>query len=444
VGKNSAWLTAGILVADVVGAGVLSMPLAVANLGWLTGGLVMILMLFVNVHISILMWRVRMHCPEAHSYVDLAMGAFAGAPAWQRHAFATATVASQMIFMFCVLSLYLLSIGKGLGMLFHNVHLCLPTWALLAVGLLLPCACTSREMGSYKALVWVNILTLAGAVAIPLGYMMYAGIGDIRPEGSHPYAVLLPSITGVLSALNTFSFGFSGQFILTEVISEMQDPAEFPRSYALSAPFQLAAFLAAGLGGYLLVGDKISGMISENIPFGPVFQLAAICLVVHMLVSYLIKGVVFCGAVQRAIDREYSDSGDRRWRSWLSWDAIVLVVLLSAWLMANLVPFFADAVGLLGASLTPLSCFVIPILMFMRWYADAGIKRPHVSGLEWALMFCELALAVALILFGTITSLQDIRGHWHTYGGPFQCHCEGLWRTCACSGNHIGMEACAL
>ena len=36
-GHNGVWLTAGIIVADVVGAGILAMPVAVANLGLIPG-----------------------------------------------------------------------------------------------------------------------------------------------------------------------------------------------------------------------------------------------------------------------------------------------------------------------------------------------------------------------------------------------------------------------
>ena len=29
------------------------------------------------------------------------------------------------------------------------------------------------------------------------------------------------------------------------------------------------------------------------------------------------------------------------------------------------------------------------------------------------------------------------------YGYPFDCHCDDMWNTCACSAEHPGMETCA-
>lgn len=144
-----------------------------------------------------------------------------------------------------------------------------------------------------------------------------------------------------------------------------------------------------------------------------------------------------------AVDAEYSDSDDKRCRSWLAWNILAVSTLLAAWVLANLVPFLGDLVDLLGASFTPLSCWVMPIAMFGRWYWNAGDDRPHVSKVEWTVMLLELLLAFVLMFLGTWSAVMNIVKEWHTYGYPFECHCEGLWDTCACSADHAGMsEVC--
>jgi len=236
----------------------------------------------------------------------------------------------------------------------------------------------------------------------------------------------------------------TSQFMLTEIISEMKDPMELPKAYVkLSAPFQLVAFLIAGLGGYYFLGDQVTGMINENLPFNTALQSAALCLLVHMLISYLIKGVVFCRGILSAANPRYANPNDPRKRSYARWNAAVIATLFAAWLFANLVPFFGDAVDLLGASCTPLSCWVIPLCMFLRHYWDAE-EKPHVSMLEWLLIAMELSLALVLMILGTKSSLETLSVHWEEYGYPFACHCEGIWNTCECSADHIGMEHCAL
>jgi len=446
-GKNSAWLTAGIIIADVVGAGILGMPRAVSAFGWLLGAVVMVVMLAANVHISILLWKVRVFyspCDGAHTYKDLCKGAFAKAPKWQFRAASITTWVSQYSFMFGLLGLYLLSAGKGLGMLFHTSEICLPQWAAIAALVLLPFAGTAREMGSYQSLVWINIITLCGTVAIPLVYFVTQGPEEIRKEGSEMLLVADMTPVGVLSGLSTFTFGMTSQFMLTEIISEMKDPQEFPKAYVkISAPFQLVAFMLAGIGGYYFLGDKVEGMINENLPFNVALQAAAACLVVHMLISYLIKGVVFCRAILMKAKEKYANPDDQRKRSIMAWNAVVLPTLACAWLFANLVPFFSDAVDLLGASFTPLSCWVMPIVMFVRYYADADEdEKPKVSVLEWVVMAAEMALGLVLMVLGTKSSIETILSKWQVYGYPFECHCQGLWSTCACSSDHYGMDWC--
>lgn len=81
--------------------------------------------------------------------------------------------------------------------------------------------------------------------------------------------------------------------------------------------------------------------------------------------------------------------------------------------------------------------------MFLRFYWDAKAEeRPKVSVFEWVCMSLEMSLALVLMFLGTYESLHSIQEKWHTYGYPFECHCQWLWATCACSADHVGMEAC--
>jgi len=76
-GHNGVFLTAGIIVADVVGAGILAMPVAIANFGLYPGIAALLLLLAANVHISVVMWRVRMFCPTSRSAQELIPDLFA-------------------------------------------------------------------------------------------------------------------------------------------------------------------------------------------------------------------------------------------------------------------------------------------------------------------------------------------------------------------------------
>lgn len=462
---NNAFVTAGIIIADVVGAGILSMANAVARFGWFLGAFLILLLLAMNVHISLLMWRAIMVHPEADTYMHLVHAVFAEAPEVQRNLMKWATAFTQYGFMFGMCGIYVLSFGKGIGMLFYTTQICLPIWALVGCALILPFCVTARAMGTWKSLIWLNVMTILGSIVIPLVDMAARGVEATRAEGSRMTAVAEDlNFDGALSGLSTFTFAFTSQFMLVEIVGEMNDKSELPKAYVqISAPFQCMAFLVVGIGGYYYMGDAVQGMIADNIPFGPTFRTASVCLLIHMLIVYQIKCIVLCRAGHLAFHPASADEDSPK--AWAVWAALVIAVMAMGYTFANVVPFFSDFVDLLGASVTPICCFVIPILTYLRssypvevdnadrensgsnnaggsslGKGENAAKVP--SSFEWVAIGVELTLAVVLTVFGTLAAVRNIMQKWASYGYPFACHCEGLWNTCACSAEHPGMEVC--
>lgn len=374
---------------------------------------------------------------------DLCNKVFEDAPAVQRGFCNKLTVGSQYGFFFSILGIYTLSWGEGFGMLFYDVHLCKVWWILIGSLFLMPFLFTARTMGTWKSLVWINIGSLIGTIIIPLAYFAVVGIEETREPGSAVYAVnpKLGAKGGasiILSGLSTYMFAFTSQFMLVEIISEMSDSSELPKAYVgYAAPFMCFAFVLVGLVGYYYLGDAVDVMLPQNLPFGMLFRLAAICLLLHMLISYLIKAIVTCYGVHKVVHPKSADGNDAI--SWFYWRSIVLGAFLFAFLIANVVPFFGDFVDLVGASVTPLSCFIMPIVIYIKWYKQHGAGRT--GYFEWFVIGVEMTLALVLMVSGTIAECETIVSHWKEYGAPFACHCENLWNTCECSAHHAGMES---
>merc|ERR1711988_2025811 len=120
----------------------------------------------------------------------------------------------------------------------------------------MPFLLTARTMGTWKSLVWINIASLIGTIVIPLAYFAAVGIEETREPGSAVYAVnpelgSKEAVNFILSALSTFMFAFTSQFMLVEIVSEMKDPSELPKAYVgYAAPFMCFAFVLVGLVGY--------------------------------------------------------------------------------------------------------------------------------------------------------------------------------------------------
>ncbi|CAJ1424122.1 unnamed protein product [Effrenium voratum] len=435
---NSALLTAGLLIADVVGAGVLAMGQAVAKLGWAMGILGIFLMLAMNAHIMMLVWRVHRLYPDAKTYRELACAAIERAHPDRMELAENLVLVAQYLFVFATLALYTLSIGQGLGMFFYDVHACLPLWTFVGCMLLLPLNLSARFLGSFAGSVMFNCLCTVGTVLIPIAWMAWQGAEVTRPSGQHFEAIASSfSMTAAVTSACTFAFAFSGQFILVEIMSEMEDLEEFPKAYlGYSMPFMSLAFLGVGLSVYYFRGGAASGMIVQELPFGFAERMAATCLVGHMLITYVIKSVVLCrGLLKELQERQVISNGN----TWSAWYCIVILIVSSSWLLAQIVPFFSDLVNLLGATLTPLVAFIVPILLYQL---SIRIKDVEASTAEQALLYLELLISLVMFAYGrSVSTFLHIYAQWEHYGYPFSCHCQFLWKTCGCSSGRMECPA---
>merc|ERR1719310_1374571 len=267
-------------------------------------------------------------------------------------------------------------------------------------------------------MIYLNVLAILGTIVLPLVSMAMRGEHTTRLPGSQIHAVAMPRADDFFLALSIIAFAFSSQFMVTEIISEMENPQEFPQAYVyLAAPFQFFAFLTVGLVAYHYVGDNITGMVLDNLPFDWTFQLSSVCLVFLTVASILIKGQVLCRAIHKAWDE--AGVNDESMLGWASWCMIVCVVVAVSWVVSQIIPFFADLVQMIGSTLSPVNCFIVPVLMYIRWMQDFGGKNDQISPFEWSVIALELVFAVILMVAGTYYSARTLVANWDTYGPPF-------------------------
>jgi amino acid permease len=137
--RHATWPTASqLIIADVIGIGVMAMAEAFAELGWVLGVACCLLMLPLNQLSGLMVWEtiVEVH-PDALSLADLARRCLGRAAYW-------ATYALVYSFIFMTLGDYLLSLGLCLQILFPDAALPSYAWSALAAAMLLP-FCQARS-----------------------------------------------------------------------------------------------------------------------------------------------------------------------------------------------------------------------------------------------------------------------------------------------------------
>mmetsp|Transcript_40788 Transcript_40788/g.109452 ORF Transcript_40788/g.109452 Transcript_40788/m.109452 type:complete len:516 (-) Transcript_40788:413-1960(-) len=435
---NSVLVTAGVIIGDTIGAGLLTMSSAVAMYGWLLGGVFIVAVFALNLHVCTLLWRMRMDFPHAHTFGELAEASFGRAPRWQKMLMRQVTDQVQYVFVFFMLAADSTSFGKGFGLIFYDVHICLPTWVIIGSAILLPIHARTRSLGGNKVLIYLNCVAVICCVGCTLRHFVSMGVQNTRPLGSAVVPVEPLTILGVLNGVNIMIFNFTIQFMTVEIVSEMERPAKFPLAlWGLAYPFLAALFLISGVGGYYFLGDRGHGLLISHLPFGTSLRFAAACLVYCVLVAYLLKSVVLCRVLQRRCDPEHSDHHSTRLD--FMYTLIIFSVLAAAFIWSQLVPFFTPFIDLIGSTLAPLSCILIPLVMYAQ-YSRTFKRRGFGASAEWMLIAVELALCIAVMTLGTYDSLLTIVEGWKEFGAPFSCHCEHLWNTCHCSAHKLGLQ----
>lgn len=441
-GGNSFYLTAGLLIADIVGVGILSMGAVMKQFGWALGILATLGAVLFTTHVSILLDRVCQAYPGSATMGQLAYNIYKDRGDDVASRMKAFTRASQGIYILSLLGLNTLTGGKALGMIFYDVQVCLPFWSLLMCVVIFPFMATTQKLGGWRWLVFVNIATIVVSVIMPLAQLYALGTEQTRINGGNIHAVTPFDLGNWFEGALMLVFSCSCQMMVVEIRAEMHNPLDFPRVFTgTAAPFMAVLFTIVGCGGYYLKGDQIQGMVVDSMSFGIAFRAASTALFTHMVISYIIKGIVVVTSLMECFSAK--ENFGSATRQWTLWGAIVMGVVLSTWAAGQVVPFFTDLVDLTGAAFTPVACFILPLLFYLHF--DRSTEGQHTSRWERGLIYLELAFVTALMLGGTFVASARIAEKWETYGYPFDCHCEALWNTCECSADHSGMEgACPL
>jgi len=181
---------------------------------------------------------------------------------------------------------------------------------------------------------------------------------------------------------------------------------------------QFFLYLLTGAWGYAYLGNKASGLLIAMVPEKNfAYRLSAVCLFVHMLLTYLVKGTVLARALHRAVApvsaADFSSKGD------MVFIFVANIILALTYVMANLIPFFDDLTSLLGALQAPVLGFIVPVLFCLKARKERNVVT---SQTEFNVIGAIVFFVMLLFFLGIADSLLEIQHRWGTYGSPFECH----------------------
>jgi amino acid permease len=421
--RKASWITVGLLIwGEIVGAGLLGLPKAFGDLGWVLSALSLIFWLIINLKVGTMMAEIVSYYPKSIAFGDTAHHTF-GIKAGQAATFI------RNFYLTFTLGDYVLISSKALTMLFYDAQVCFVIWTVIVIVILLPLL-QIRVLNGMRYLMWVNLTTIFVAVFIALGTLSSMGTSqtlEIASLQSSNNACSNCSQTEIIASnlsLKTFfeaqsliAFAYVGVLIYVELMAELEKPDQFDKALlGLSGPLQLFTYSLSGFWGYALLGSQAPGLFIEAVPVGPEFRAIGFFLAVHLMFTYLITGTVISRSLHRLVfPCTINDWGFKGRKDYAFCSMFLLLV---TWLIANLIPFFSSLTGLLGAFFLPVIAFGLPFAMLFKARHDARVKSSI-----WLLTFIVLVMIFQILLFGfgSYAAIANIIDEWATSGKPFEC-----------------------
>ena len=411
-----------LVIADIVGTGVLELGGNLSKIGWVAGIATMLVFFLVNTYTGILLVRLRNVFPNVRNFGDVATATFG-----PRAGDGVRLLVYLTLLMNC--GGYLLVIAHTVKELAFHVSdgWCSPVTALFAAGILLPFnqIRTLHHMSYMSAVSFFTIVVAVGGTLIIL-------VQEGRSADTVTHLVQMPEggFWSFFTAFSGFVFAFAGQSIYVEMMSEMKQPRKFKKSLGVGMPSIAALYSLTSFVQYYYTGTNAKSFLLDHVPSDWRKTTIYSFMLVHMLISYTITQVVLSHALHKRVwPQTAHEHGSTRAR--LHWGACSTAVLVVAYVIANGVPFFDALTGIIGALLLSPIAMIIPCACWLKAVraenAKASLASPDVPsriGLaERCVLYAILALGVVMMVVGTIANVRStvIKGQTG-FGTPFSCN----------------------
>lgn len=212
------------------------------------------------------------------------------------------------------------------------------------LGLIVSIACClPRTLFNVSYMSIASFFSIVAAVLITM-----IGVGVEKP-GDQKVAVTVPSdlATGFGAALNIVA-AYAGHVAFFSFISELKKPEEYPKSLFLLQGVDTSMYIIAAIVIYRYAGADVASPALGSTK--PIIQKVAYGIAIPTIViADVINGHVAAKYVYVRMFRGTDRMGKNTWGSFGLWAAIVVVLWVVAWIIAEAIPVFNNLIGLISA-----------------------------------------------------------------------------------------------
>ncbi|KAM0893523.1 hypothetical protein ACQ4PT_025044 [Festuca glaucescens] len=370
------------------GVGILSIPYALSQGGWLSV-LIFTTIAVICFYTGILLQRCIDSSSLVKTYPDIGELAFG----WKGRI---------IVAIFMYLELYLVAIdfmileGDNLEKLFPSVNFHVAGlkiggkqgFVLIFSMLVLP----TTWFRSLNALAYVSV---GGILASIILIASVAWVGAFDGIGFHEKGVLL-NWAGIPTAMSLYSFCFSGHAVFPMIYTGMSNRKMFPTVLLLCFIICTLGYGLMGVIGYLMYGDSLMSQITLNLPSRNFSSSIAIY---TTLINPFTKFALLVTPIAEAIEDSLHVGKNKAVSL-----SIRTALVVSTTIVALVVPFFAYAVALTGSLLSGTATMLLPCACYLKIRSRTCRKL----GFEQVVCVAIIIVGVGVVVIGTYSSLKQI------------------------------------
>ncbi|KAL2831805.1 transmembrane amino acid transporter protein-domain-containing protein [Aspergillus cavernicola] len=401
--KTLRWWQCGLLmVAETVSLGVLSLPAAVAGLGFVPAVIILIALGLFATYTGFVIGQFKMRYPHVTNMAD-AGEVLAGK--WGGEIMGVA----QMLFFVFVMASHLLTFTVAMNTI-TNHGTCSIVFGIvgMVVSFIL---CLPRTLEKMSWLSLVSFISILTAVIVCM-----VGVGVIKP-GTKVEAVVETNLYHGFTAVTNIVFAFCGHAAFFGLAAELKDPRDFPKGLCLLQGIDISLYLIAAVVIYRYGGADVASPALGSA--GPIVGKVAYGIA---LPTILIAGVIYGHVASKYVYIRIFRGTDRMHKRDFvavgSWVAIALSLWILAWIIASAIPVFSHLLSLITALFA--SWFTYGLSGIFWLYMNKGLwfSSPRKIALT---MVNFLAIAVGATLCGLGLWVSGKALHDNPSSASFSC-----------------------
>ncbi|EGD80156.1 hypothetical protein PTSG_10838 [Salpingoeca rosetta] len=396
--RESSWLaTSATIVSNMIGVGVLGLPYAFAQMGWAVSVVVLVVLTLISMYSSLVLAWLRGTAFDITTYPSLA--AYATRGAGKRGSSFHRRFAQIVLYTYLqgVCTIYLITMKIAIEEIFQRcaedgphstsdtshttdpalAFACQPAscapdgvanlpdtlWLVIAAGFVFPFVHFRRLAHA----TWLSVLGVITILAVN-GVIVYRCVQRII-DGTHALDRIEKfhrTFRGLINGITTTAFAYGGHGVMLDILAEMKEPAKFPRAVYASQGFMFFNYAVVGFLGYGAFGGAVTSPITISLPDGWLHVFTNSCLLLHVAAAYCINSTVFVKNLFKLLWPTLYRSQYHAKEKAIRWGFIATIVLLLAFTIAVVVPYFTDVMDLFSAvSIFSLSVW-LPALLFIE------------------------------------------------------------------------------